>query len=122
MTENQDQRIEEMPEECPHKLLFVKTKHKTVEERGGSLYEAARKYWVLDPKRAEQADYVLAVINGICEGVFKAEKWEKCENFEGRWQFEGYEVEDPKICEIYIGKSPPKRFHRQQNPIGYHNC
>lgn len=121
MSENREQRIEEMPEECPHKLLFVKTKHKTVEERG-NLYEAARWSWIIDPKRAEQADYVLAVINGICKGVFKAEEWKKSDDFEGRWQFEGYEVEDPKICEIYIDKRPPKGFYRQQNPIGYRNC
>ena len=60
-----------------HKLLFIKIHKYTVEERG-SLYEAVRRQWVLNQTRAETVEYVLAIIHGICEGVFKPERWQRC--------------------------------------------
>ena len=39
-------------------------------ERRGSVYEVVRKWWRLKPGKAGRADYVLAVVGGVCEGVF----------------------------------------------------
>ena len=47
-----------------HKILVIKVKPETVEER--ELYDAVRWAWKIDRKRAEKADYVLAVVDGIC--------------------------------------------------------
>ena len=42
-----------------------------------SVYEAVRFAWVVNKSRAERADYVLAVTDGICLGVFVADSpWE----------------------------------------------
>jgi len=40
-----------------------------------SLYEQVRRCWKINKERAEQADYVLAVINGRVEGVFEPLQW-----------------------------------------------
>ena len=46
------------------KLLLIKINDESI-EKVGSIYEAVRKAWVLDPNRANRADYVLAVKGGI---------------------------------------------------------
>lgn len=110
--------METMNPDIEHKLLYVKTKEGTLRERG-SLYEAARKYWRLDPDRAQEADYVIAVINNVCRGVFRPEKWEPCVGkWEGRWQFEGHEVSGD-VEKRYVGKLVPDDKRRFQNPVRY---
>lgn len=75
------------------RLLVIKVKQQRVEERG-SLYRAVRESWVLAKTKAEQAEYVLAVVDGVCRGVFVAERWSKCEGTKKRYEFNGYEVGD----------------------------
>lgn len=101
-----------------HKLLYVTTKETTLGERG-SLYEAARKYWSLNPERAREADYVIAVIGNVCRGVFRPEKWTPCVGeWEGRWQFEGHEVSG-EVGKRYVGKLVPEDKRGGQNPVRY---
>ena len=101
-----------------HKLLYVKTKEETLTERG-SLYESARKYWRVDPSRAREADYVIAVIGNVCRGVFEPRQWEPCEGrWKGRWQFEGDEVSGA-VARRYVGKRVPDDKRRGQNPVRY---
>ena len=38
-----------------------------------------RKYWKLDGCKAAEADYVLAVIDGIVDSVFEPDEWFKTE-------------------------------------------
>ena len=64
-----------------HKILVIKVKPETVEERG--VYEAVRWAWQIDRKRAEKADYVLAVVDGICRGVFVVDAWQASERVPG---------------------------------------
>ena len=40
-----------------------------------TLYERVRRCWKRNKERAEQADYVLAVIRGRVEGVYKPTRW-----------------------------------------------
>jgi len=40
-----------------------------------TLYERVRRCWKRNKERAEQADYVLAVIKGKVEGVFEPSQW-----------------------------------------------
>lgn len=68
-----------------HKLIFVKTSWGTVRERG-TIYEAARWAWNAKPEKANRADYVLAIINGVCEGVFANCEWRRLD--EGQSEFE----------------------------------
>ena len=86
-----------------------------------SLYEATRKYWRLNGKRAEKATLVLAVVKGIVLAVFKPKIWYKTKDTRykrtGRWEFEGDEVYDSP----YIGKSMRNLLGPSQNPIQYFN-
>ena len=51
------------------KLLLIKITDESI-EIGGNIYEAVRKSWVLKPERANRAQYVLAVKEGIVVGIF----------------------------------------------------
>lgn len=37
----------------------------------GSLYEAVRRAWRVNPVRAEEADWIVAVLGGVARGVFE---------------------------------------------------
>lgn len=73
------------------------------------LYEAARKYWHLNKKRADKADYLLGVYKGVVVIVIKptgewqpvdlADNGEKFPN--ARYQIEGEVMEETP----YMGKS-----------------
>ncbi len=109
-----------------HKLLYIKTKQETVDDpRHGNLYEAVRRSWVLKPERAKEADYVIAVIDQICRGVFEVHgDWYEGRVGKGkakRYAFYGCEVTDPEIVDAYIDKPIPKIFRKKsrQNPICY---
>ena len=109
-----------------HKLLYIKTKQETVDDRRhGSLYEAVRQSWVLKPERAKEADFVIAVIDQICRGVFEVHgDWYEGRAGKGkakRYAFNGSEVTNPEIVDAYVNKPIPKIFRKKsrQNPICY---
>ena len=93
-----------------HKLIFVKTKWETVSARG-NVYEAARRYWDVDPKIGNQADYVLAIIDGVCKGIFANCRWQRREKRKS--EFEGIPLphaslpDDDKVAESYLEKLAP---------------
>ena len=103
-----------------HKLLFIKTSERVISKKG-DLYGAVRGTWRISRARVEKIDYILAIVNQICKGVFKADEWwqdpENCK----RWGFTGPEVADSKIVDRYVGKRVPKsrRALGAQNPIQY---
>jgi len=103
-------------------LLLVKTGFETIKQRG-SLYEATRQYWRLNPDRAAKADFVLPVIDGLVRGIFIAEHWHPVK-YQGdmRWAFDGHEEEDADIAACFLGKKVPPGFGDQQSPVGYLNC
>ena len=102
-----------------HKLLYIKTRRDVIEAKG-CLYEAVRASWVVKRERAEKAQYVLAVVNGVCEGVFAECKWE--EWGDGRYGFEGRQLDrsDP-VAARYVDKLIPddKRRRGAANPVQY---
>jgi hypothetical protein len=93
-------------------------------------YEAVRYAWVLDPKRAEKAEYVFAIDRGLIIDVFIAEKWLEAtaENFPGiapdwkgrRWGFVGHPAPD-EIARLYRRCRLPDSMRRKgaANPIRY---
>ncbi|MCZ2476079.1 excinuclease ABC [Aquirufa ecclesiirivi] len=85
-----------------------------------NIYEATRGWWVLDKKRAENSDYVLAEYRGVIRAIFKPEKWVQDIEHRGtkRWGFEGSEVTDTEILDIYLNKEIPK-IKGMANPISY---
>ena len=92
------------------KIIVVKVRRETIPERGG-IYEAVRRQWRLDPRRAEEADLVLGAYTGSgeCFAAFAPECWREWEcSVAGskRYQFFGHEA-DPKEAAKYVGKRIP---------------
>ena len=84
-----------------------------------SLYEMARKYWVMKLERASRATHVFAVIDGIVDTVYIPQRWfySKDKGKEHRLEFVG--KEDP--TSVYIGKSVKSFYGNSQNPVKYIN-
>ena len=89
------------------KYLIIKIKESTIDEQG-SLYEAVRKHWRIDRRRAE-GRIVFACVSGMIREVFEVEKWLPSEECEGRMHFIGHIAKDEALRR-YIGKRLPKKF------------
>lgn len=101
-----------------HKLLIIKVKPETVEERG--IYDAVRRSWRVNKQRAEEAKYVLAIVDGICHGVFVVDTWQESKEIPGRYEFRGREAEEA-VSTIYKGRRIPDRMRKpgMASPILY---
>ena len=110
--------IEPNPED---RIIFINICRTYNSGERGSIYEATRKYWRLNGKRAERATHVLAVVKGVVLAVFIPKIWYITKDTRykrtGRWEFEGEEVLDSS----YIGKSMRNLLGPSQNPIQYFN-
>jgi hypothetical protein len=93
------------------------------------LYNAVHFAWKISPRKANQADVVLATQQGMIVGAFIADQWlpATSKNFPGRedgaagrYGFIGEEA-PPEIWELYVGKSVPASFRKPgaANPIKY---
>lgn len=82
-----------------------------------NIYEATRKYWKMNGERAKSATYVLSLYRGIVRAVFKPTRWYKSQEYEGRWEFDGIEVNDSP----YLHKSVKNIINCGQNPVTYYN-
>ena len=111
-----------------HPILLISIGQRYFEE-GISIYDAVRYAWVLDPKKAQQAEFVLAHVHGLVKGVFKPIRWMEATaaNFPGfqaidphRWGFEGVEA-DEAISKQYLGKRVPDKYRAKgaANPVRY---
>ena len=85
-----------------------------------NIYEATRGWWVLDKKRAENSDFVLAEYKGVIRAIFKPEIWLQDFEYVGtkRWGFVGAEITSKEIVDIYMNKEVPK-IRGMANPIRY---
>ena len=103
------------------RIIFINIRQTYKSGERENLYEATRKYWRLNGKRAEKATHVLAIVNGIVLAVFKPRIWYVTDDTRykrtGRWVFEGVEVPNSP----YIGKSMRNLLAPSQNPIQYYN-
>ena len=79
------------------------------------MYEATRKYWKVDLKKAEKIKLACSVYKGIIRGVFIIDRWYKSTVKTGRKEFEG-RVADKETKDKYIYKSVD---WKGQNPIKY---
>jgi uncharacterized protein len=87
------------------------------------IYEATRKSWVLDPGRAQQADYVLSIVKGHCVAVFEVFEWKFAEiiNEKDRYEFTGKPAAED-IQKYYMSKNYDRLWKRgAANPITYVN-
>lgn len=69
-------------------------------------YEQTRSSWKLSPARANGAEYVLSLTRGIVKAIYQVDinGWQLSPEYEGRYYFNGTEITDPKITELYLGK------------------
>jgi hypothetical protein len=94
-----------------------------------SVYDATRFAWKIDKRKAEKAEYILSIQQGIIVGVFIAKEWKEGskENFpefnedrKERYGFIGYEA-PAEIKDIYMRKRIPDEYRKKgaANPIKY---
>lgn len=103
-----------------HRLLCINI-NKTY-DRDKDIYEATRKGWILNPDKANQADYVIAEYRGISRAIFKVDNkgWHiYSKNQYNRYCFEGSRVEEEEICHLYLNKKLPKKPKGSANPVRY---
>jgi len=66
--------------------------------------------------RIKEIEFVFSEYRGIVRAIFKPTKWIS----EGkRWMFEGEEVKDQTILDLYLNKSVPDKSKGMANPIKY---
>ncbi len=112
-----------------HKIMVIKVRASMVDRFG--LYDTVRCAWRVNKSKAEQADYVLAVTDGICQGVFVPDKWIAITSEEfpqrpdihqesKRYGFHGKEA-NRKITNRYKGKRLPEHLRKpgMASPILY---
>jgi len=68
-------KLENKISEINDKCIIIKIKQKNIDKNNGSVYETVRQCWNNKKSRAEQADYALAVVNGLVRGVYRPTKW-----------------------------------------------
>jgi len=108
-----------------HKALIISVNRTAVEN---SLYEATRYAWRLNKNKAELAEIIISVVQGLIVGAFVADKWAEAtpENFpgrvgiQGRFGFIGKEAPN-ELSKLYIGKRIPDEYRKKgaSNPIKY---
>lgn len=120
------ERYEAKEADFKHKAVIINI-NRSVTER--SIYEAVRYAWKINPKKADSAELVLAVQQGLIIGVFVAEKWVEAtrvnfpgtvEDRPGRWGFIGCEA-PPEVGKLYLRHKLPDSMRKQgaANPIKY---
>jgi hypothetical protein len=98
------------------------------------LYNAARYSWKINPENVK-GRYVIAVVNGVIEGLFEADEWLPAvkknfpdipddhgnwENQDGRFGFTGWPV-TKYLAQSYVGKKIPPQLRFKGNPVRYIN-
>jgi uncharacterized protein len=83
-----------------------------------SLYEATRKNWKLSMTKARNVDYVCSEYRGIIRAVFKPHTWHNTVG-EKRIYFEGEEVFDKDITDLYLNKAYALKKKGAANPVRY---
>jgi len=108
-----------------HRALLISVGRSAAE---ASLYEATRYAWKIQPKKAEQAEVVLATLQGLIVGAFVADRWleASAENFPGRepvpgrYGFIGRDAPS-ELRQEYVGKRVPDELRKPgaANPVKY---
>jgi uncharacterized protein len=115
------------PAKFQHKVLLICINRTATEK---SIYDATRFAWKLNVSKARQAEYILAVQQGLIVGAFKANEWLGATAMDfplapedkptGRFGFEGEEA-PTDIKNLYVGKRVPDEYRKPgaANPIKY---
>lgn len=108
-----------------HKSVLISI-NRSAQER--SLYEATRYAWKMNTRKAQEAELVLATLQGLIVATFVPEQWLNAtpENFPGREGAPGRigfigKLAPEDISGLYKGKRVPDSFRKRgaANPIRY---
>ena len=98
--------------------LVVKTSLEEVEKQG-SLYEAGRGHWYINPFKAERCSHAIITLRGSrkVKAVYKINDWKK--TLPHRYQFNG--APDTSLNNALVGKTLNSKLFKkgQRNPISY---
>jgi predicted type IV restriction endonuclease len=110
-------QITEFNERC----IIIKIQQKRVLQNNGDIYKTVRSCWRNSISKAEQADYVLAVIEGIVKEVYKPTEWyypnDECISCDsenkpcGRIAFHG-NLANNDVRNNYINKYIPNEYRK----------
>jgi len=111
-----------------YRYIIFKIKKETVDNcacADDPRYEATRKSWQINSKRAKSYRYALSVTDGIVKAVYKIDEdgWCIDSATDGRYYFNGEDVSnDPKIKDLFINKRVPEEYMKKgsQSPFLYH--
>lgn len=101
-----------------HKVMAINI-NRTYKNTGKvhpNIYEAVRKSWRVDLKKAEQAELVFAEYKGVVRAIFRPWRWYSEDG--RRYMFEGEKVEDKEIIDLYLNKII-KRLPGNISPVRY---
>lgn len=101
-----------------HKVIIININR--TYKPGISPYEATRKSWKMDINKAKIAEFVFSEYKGIIRKIYKPIKWFKSSK-DNRCLFEGEEVYDKNILDLYLNKQLSDKKRGQANPIQYVN-
>ncbi len=86
------------------------------------IYRATRCSWRIDPQKARQYEYVIGVIDGIVQGVYKVKDWKLSDNGV-RYEFDKDDNVSSEIVEHFLKKRIPDTYTKKgmASPVLYHN-
>lgn len=93
--------------------VIVKTTEVAI-NNNGSLYEATRRAWVADIKKAKRIKYVLSVINQVVREVYEVDKWYVSPVSSKRIEFEGRVAKD-QVANLFKNKKIPDHYRTKGN-------
>jgi len=128
----------EVIDEITEKCIIIKITQESVDrfddDASSAIYEATRASWTLRVDRAEKADYVFSILNGIVKAIYCDMQWSVDEEHVGfadwdakgmrkRWKFDAKEAPED-IKQKYVGKQIPSKFRKRGAafPCLYVNC
>lgn len=98
--------------------VIIKIRPAFIDERG-SVYEAVRAAWRIDPAHAAGLP-VVASVEGVIKGIFTDVKWRKSTKYRGRFEFIAKESQKEEHRALIDCQLPPKYCKPgQANPILY---
>lgn len=102
------------------KYCVIKIRRSTLDAHNGNLYEAVRGSWVASLDRMQNVPYVLAAVNGVVRGVFRADRWYDDPTDNSRRMFDGVEAE-ANIRDYFMDRLLPDHYMQKgaTNPVQY---
>lgn len=93
--------------------IIIKVKENVINgDRGGNLYETTRRAWHAKLETAMPYRYVLSVVGGVVQEVYKVSRWYTSPTDAPRIEFEG-EVAEFSVRNLFVGKMIPECYRQK---------